>query len=307
MLILLLGLIYGQLDVILSHETLIDQWKNQFTLQNGVKFFTVFSLLTLINYSFEAYKWKVIMMPIERISYWQSMKGVFSGVLFSLFTPGRIGEFAGRIYFLPKNRKLDGIAVSLINSISQNLSIFFLGLIGMVGLIKLNFIHNQMIMSSATILAVTLLVIGLIGYFNIDLFIPIAKKFNWPKYLKRLIKKLKVLSLYDFGTLSYVLLLSLSRIAIWVMQYVLILYVLTGKGFDLKYICTILLIFLFQTGLPLPPISGLVARGGIAIYMWQLVGIPELFAVSATIILYTLNLLIPAIIGYVLIIIVRNK
>jgi len=64
-------------------------------------------------------------------------------------------------------------------------------------------------------------------------------------------------------------------------------------------------VYLFQSGLPLPPIMGLVARGEIAIFLFNLFGANALSVAAATFGIWMINLILPAFVG--LIIILANR
>ena len=72
-----------------------------------------------VNWSLEALKWKLLISPLESISYKTSLKGIFSGITMSIFTPNRVGEFAGRVFFLEKADKIQASIMSLIGSLMQ--------------------------------------------------------------------------------------------------------------------------------------------------------------------------------------------
>lgn len=63
----------------------------------------VFMLLLLpINWLLEIEKWRTLLRINPVPSRWILMKAVFTGITFSLFTPNRIGEYGGRVWWLEK-------------------------------------------------------------------------------------------------------------------------------------------------------------------------------------------------------------
>src|ERR1041384_5710121 len=63
-------------------------------------------LLMLFNWLFEAIKWRLLINAQEHISIKKALKAILAGISISIFTPNRIGEFAGRIYYLDNADKL---------------------------------------------------------------------------------------------------------------------------------------------------------------------------------------------------------
>lgn len=58
------------------------------------------------------------------------------------------------------------------------------------------------------------------------------------------------------------------------------------------------LIYLVQTGIPLPPITGLVFRGSVAVMVGGLIGIGEASALASTFVLWMANVATPALVGF---------
>ncbi|WP_374166426.1 hypothetical protein [Arcticibacter sp. MXS-1] len=56
-------------------------------------------LLMLVNWILEAMKWKFLVKRIETISLWKAVESVFCGLTWAIFTPNRIGEYGGRVFF----------------------------------------------------------------------------------------------------------------------------------------------------------------------------------------------------------------
>ena len=94
---------------------------------------------------------------------------------------------------------------------------------------------------------------------------------------------------------------------VWTFQYVLIMFLLTGDSVQFIQIAVILMIFLIQTGIPLPSITGLLARSGVAVFMWSQVNIDEWNALAATFVIFFYNLIIPSLVGLFVLIFNRNN
>lgn len=75
--------------------------------------------LILPNYVLEARKWQVLLAPRLQISLWASLRGVLAGLTVSLFTPNRVGEFGGRVLFLPPRHRPAAVLLTLVGSHSR--------------------------------------------------------------------------------------------------------------------------------------------------------------------------------------------
>lgn len=80
-----------------------------------------------VNWILEAIKWQMLLKDTVVISLKTALKSVLSGINTGYFTPNRIGDFAGRLLFLPPQHRGLGIALSFLNSFTQNLVITVFG------------------------------------------------------------------------------------------------------------------------------------------------------------------------------------
>ena len=95
---------------------------------------TIFYLLLVValmgcNWLLEARKWQLLIAPLEQISIFTSIQSILAGITISIFTPNRIGEFAGRIFFLKKADKLKASVKSMVGSFIQLSITIFAGFI----------------------------------------------------------------------------------------------------------------------------------------------------------------------------------
>ena len=89
-------------------------------------------LLMLLNWSIEAFKWRLLVSKMQKISFIDALKGVWCGVTIGTFTPNRVGEFGGRILFLRERNQVKGIIVTLIGSFGQITTTLITGLSSLI-------------------------------------------------------------------------------------------------------------------------------------------------------------------------------
>ncbi len=263
-------------------------------------FFAV--LLMPVNWGFETMKWRQLIKSFENISFWAMYKGILAGVTFSLFTPNRVGEYGGRILFVKAENNWKAVIANLVGSFSQLLVLLSMGLLGTV-YFSLSFLKVEPYLLQASIF------IGLAGiglmlfcFFNIDLVIPIVKRIPYSKYLRRFVKHVVVLRNYQAKDLALTLFYAFSRYIVYTLQYYLMLRFFAIHIPFLPGVASIATIFLLQTSIPLPPLMGLLARGEVALFVWQHFTTIEIDILAATFGLWFLNLIIPALIGTIFII-----
>ncbi|MCH8082275.1 MAG: flippase-like domain-containing protein [Proteobacteria bacterium] len=91
----------------------------------------VFAMMFL-NWGIESVKWKFLIRKIEAISFIRSFKAVFAGTCVSIFTPNRIGEFGGRVFYLNKSDRLQATIITILGSMGQLLITFVLGSVSLL-------------------------------------------------------------------------------------------------------------------------------------------------------------------------------
>src|SRR5689334_10700966 len=131
---LFLWLSYAIYKQILQQPHLEVSW---FAIRNSfgsLKLFLFLAavLLVPVNWGLEALKWKRSIADVSHISFAQSFKAVLSGVSFSITLPNRVGEYIGRMIFLPEGSRLRTVSVTLVGSLAQLLVTLFAGAVGLL-------------------------------------------------------------------------------------------------------------------------------------------------------------------------------
>ena len=132
-----------------------------------------------------------------------------------------------------------------------------------------------------------------------DLIFHLVSKFRLPAFFERGKKHLKLLTNYSNKRLMKALLLALLRYLVFCIQFILILHFF---GLEVPAIWTfwgVTIIYLFHTGIPLPPFVDVIARSELALILWENYHPNELSVVSASFSIWMINLVIPAIVGLI--------
>lgn len=291
------GILWYQVSRLHGRPDLAEGLSILFRGEGALMISALLLILTLLNYGLESKKWQLLVRPVWPVSFGGAMKDVCTGILFSILTPARLGEPGGRIIHIDGPGRLAGIAAVLIGSAGQNIVIFALGSMG--GVIYLHAFSDAggTLLTSLSVLCGAIIVIALTLYLNIEKFIPLARKLPWPRRWKPYLIRFRALKDYSMWDLLQVVAISLIRVLVWTAQYLLILSLLHPDFDRLMGIPVAWTVFLLQTGLPLPPVSGLVARSSIAIVMWKSLGIDEWNALASSFVIYFYNLIIPSVLG----------
>jgi hypothetical protein len=261
--------------------------------------------LITVNWGLEAWKWMISVRTFYPIKFMQAYKAVLSGVSFSVTMPNRIGEYLGRIVYLPEGNRLKTISVTLVGSFSQLLITVFAGTIGfiflkssLVGQFPQLKIWYQFILYG---LILVLIIMGLV-YFNVAGTVTLFNR--WIKN-KHYIYLIEALQNFHNKLLLRLLGLSLLRYMIFIIQYVLVFY-LFEVNVSVTTIATVMsVVFLAMAVIPSIALVEVWLRGEISIKLMGLFSLNTLGIGFTSVTVWFINLILPAIAGSLLLLSLR--
>lgn len=258
-------------------------------------------LLMPFNWGFETRKWQIAMHPIEPIPFRQALRAVLAGVTFSLFTPNRIGEYGGRVLLVKKGQGAGAVLATIVGSMAQWWVLWTSGLFAFLFF----YYHAAPVsFSGKWVTVLTLVGIGisavlLFAYFRIHRVLYWLGNRRWTsRWALRLWDKLA--RHYTRRELLQIIFFSTARYLVYSFQFYLLLHFWGCPLPFLQGMAAIAFIFLLQTGIPIPPATGLVIRGNIALWVFTQWGTPpdlSLPIVAATWSLWLINVVLPALMG----------
>lgn len=305
--------IYKQVFVNKNWTEIVSFFSEQYTLQTLVFPITGIILMMPLNWGVESIKWQYLIRKNEKISFFISLKGVFSGVTISSMTPNRIGEYFGRVFILKKTHPVRGILMTIVGSISQLLVTVTVGGLALIfSLIRYPSLLNidSLIIQILAIFSVLIILLVLAGvYFNIRIISNIISWITrkWPKIRKFA----NVFSYYNRIDLLKVFLYSFLRYLIFSLQFYFLLLVFHINVNLFEGYLIISLIFLGITVIPSVALAELGIRGSVALFVIenyfkarQMNPIDgyELNIMAVSSILWLINIVLPAVIGSIFII-----
>jgi hypothetical protein len=272
-----LWLVLRELRAFPEPHTLWQWWKQQSTL-----FWIVPGLLAIANWTLESAKWHLLANAVTPLPFRQSAQAALAGAAVSNVIPFRIGEYIGRLMWIPAGHRIAAAALSVFGSLSQMVFTLLFGLIALAGRAEL---YKPAYAWTAG------LVLG--GFIAAAILLhrrgmPARGK----NYLERIVHGMRVLS--SKNTL-FLVLLSLLRYGVFCISYAWILrefeLVSTlGSGWQ-----TAALIFFLQSFFP--SVAALDIGVRVAVPLLLLPGRPETPVVAAALSIYTLNILLPSLAG----------
>lgn len=247
-----------------------------------------------LNLSIEVIKWKYLVssaQPITRIEAWKSY---LAGIAFSFLTPNRVGEYPARIIYLKNKNTIRLISVAILGAFAQFITLF---IYGCSGLVYYNFSFPGYWQRLVLALVAFILIILVMLYFNFERWIVYFERLKWfkrlPAYgylLRRFTKKDHVI----------VLLLSMARFAVFTTQYILLLnWMNIALPFSVSFFMATLYFWSISV-IPSIAFAELGVRGQVSLFLFQAYTQNAIGILVATMSLWAINLIIPAVLGSIL-------
>src|SRR5690606_19290648 len=169
-------------------------------------------LMSPLNWLTEAGKWRYLLLRIQPLSVSRALGSVMSGMSFAMVSPGKVGDFAGRLLYLEPGIRWRAFFMSIIGSFSHFVVTTCMGAIGLIFLT----------IKYPSTLFVTLLCIAVLGgglgvflflRINVLTFTKKTKRIK-NKWLRKLYVSLRVVNRYRREDLLRVLMISLFKFLI---------------------------------------------------------------------------------------------
>jgi len=245
------------------------------------------TLLMPLNWLLEALKWKYLTEPIQAIKLTEALKGVLSGLSIAFITPHGIGDYIGRIAMIRSDSRTKLVGALFLGRTMQLLATLLFGMVGvyfLLGFYSLMIIFGLFFTGFLTLLFLTRLKVKL--------------KFKW---LDTFIYYFDIISAYNFIFLLKIFLLSSLRYFVFASQFIIILSLFLTTSL-LQNIGGATWILLAKSVLPtFNFLSDLGIREVSAIYFYEKIDVEILPVISASLLVWIINILVPTLVGLVFI------
>ncbi len=286
--VLILSLTFGYIYLKITQQGSLSFSQFAATIQykNGY-FLLLFLGLAAINWGFEILKWQTVIFPVKKLTFLEATRQSLGALTVSLATPNRIGEYGAKAYFFEVGKRKQVLLLNFFSHMSQMAITTVFGVWGL-----LYVAHTFSISFSATYIAIGVclfIFFGITGYF-------FKEKQLWVKGLS-LVKVYKFAK--DLPTVLKLktLLYSLLRYLVFSALFYLLLNFF-GAGIALSEAIPLLFaMYLLVSVLPTIFVFDVVVRGGVAVWLFGLAGIPEWPVLYTVMTMWLLNFVIPAIWG----------
>jgi len=266
----------------------------------GMEQFAAIGLLTFFNWSAESWKWQWALQHLCRLPFVQAVRSVLAGVALSVVTPNRIGEYGGRILFLPEGSRLQAVPLSMLGGLVQLLVTLLAGVLACLqpGPALINTLSkvglNEGILPLIQILTMIFIVICLLLMAQMKALLLILCRWPLTARAASYFPALSEISARQWGALIS---LSMARYLIFIVQYVLMLQVM-GVEIGWAAGCRAVAVFFFlMTVVPSIAILELGMRWQLSILVFGAFS-PDILAIcAASTGIWLINLALPALTG----------
>jgi lysylphosphatidylglycerol synthase-like protein len=253
--------------------------------------------LAAANWFFEILKWQTVISPVKKLSLTEATRQSLAALTVSLPTPNRIGEYGAKAFFFAPDKRKKVLLLNFYSNITQMGITCIFGFYGLV-YVTANF-GLSISVANSLIVILALMIFGITGYIfkEKELLIKDLSIGKILRYTKNLPIEIRV------KTILY----SLLRYIIFSSLFYLLLNFFEAKIDVSEAMPIILAMYLLASVIPTIFIFDVVIRGGIAVWLFSLAGIPEWPVLCTVLAMWLLNFVIPAVWGSFYVVIHRHS
>ena len=259
-------------------------------------------VLGIINIYLQYAKWELTSASLlDETNKQKIFRSLFYGFSAGIITPLRVGEYFGRGIEFKDKSLIQVTAATLVDKFFPLLIVAFLGSVS-----SLLFLYYYLNISSYIILSLFILLFTLF-YFLIFLIknkrfwsSVIFSRLNSSSRLKSLLNKLKIFESLDRTYFNKMMVVSFLFYTCYLIQFALLISAFSGR-YDFEiYLWAANLVMFVKTIIPPVSMGELGIREGTSVYFLTQMGEAASVGFNASIMLFIINLLIPALIGAVM-------
>lgn len=269
-----------------------------FSRPSSIGLLALVFLMMPLNWAFESYKWQLITKPIQSISFSRAYAAVFTGICLGNLTPGRVGEFVGRmLYFKQEHRP----AITLLHFVCGFFQLFITVAVGIPSLAFLWTIRGSGDLYGVAIGAFLFFAVMCWIYLKLNAVIAYVASRAW-------LKRFAIQAFSVEPQLKWrMILLSLCRYAVFSTQYFLLLKMIDIKGLGIEIFASIAVAFMMMSAIPMISFIEVAVRGAIAMLLFSPFGLNDLSLLCVSTLLWFVNIAVPSVLGYFLFLGVKTK
>ncbi len=306
--IILAAVIYSKLQSHTNKDQIKQLVTQAFSISNRLYIIALFGLM-MLNWAIESAKWRILVSTVQKVSFFTAVKAVLTGVSFSLFVPNGIGDYFGRIVYMREGNRLRSISVTIVGSISQLLVTIGAGFSGLLYLKSHAWKHLALeqgftgfwLNGVLYMIAMTIVVVVFI-YYRLSWLTALVEKIPFVYKYRYFIQTLEI---FHWKELTRILMLSVIRYCVFIVQYILMLHIFNVQLYWLDAASTTSVLFLVLAILPTIPVADLGVRGETGLQLFGVLTKSTGGIIFTAAGIWLLNIIIPAIAGTLFILSIR--
>lgn len=279
-------------------ETLISHISNNQVIIT----MTFVVLLMVVNWVLESFKWQYLARTLVTISIWEAIEAVFCGLTWAIFTPNRIGDYGGRVMFLPNRKRIHGVFAMAVGHFGQNVITNITGLLASLWFIYYFLNINTWFYLGIVVLTLAYLFLLSIFYFNIRWIISFLDRI---RFLEKYRRFFDIMGRYSHRELLIVIGYSLARFFVFSFQYYLVIHLLLPELPFFQMMMTVIVFIFIQSAMPSLDLLDIGVRSFTAAHLFSYITNQQLAIIAAVSSIWLVNLIIPAALGSVFVLKLR--
>lgn len=236
--------------------------------------------------------WVQVEVPDQPLRH--SLGAMLCGYALGFFTPASIGEFAGRAYYLEHDDKW---ALSALVLAERALAMAVVVIIGAGALAIFLATHSVPFEGAWTTLLLIGSLLGGLLFAAILMPRPTYRLLGWLATGDRIQRHLSFLTVITHKRITGLIGLGLVRYAAYVVQFFILLRAFLPDVFIGQGVHGILLVFYAKFLIPSITLLDLGIREGAAVFFFGQLGLAEAVGLNASLLVFALNLVVPALVG----------
>jgi glycosyltransferase 2 family protein len=252
-------------------------------------------LLLPLNFYTQFRRWRLMVLHLHpQVSTAAIMRSLLCGITLGFITPGRFGEM-GRAVFIPEANWLALIGLTLVEKWYALLVVYLFGLVGLIPFLQAAFRPVLWVPVLGT--GLILVICGIALVLQPSFLSYVLKRFDRSRQRKRLHQVLYGISQLTSRLSLSLFLLTILQVLTYFTQFYLIIKAFSPLPLPAGF-SAISSIMWSKTLLPIS-LGDLGIRETASVYFLGKVGVPEAIALDSALLLFTVNVLLPAVIGFV--------
>lgn len=259
-------------------------------------------LLMIVNWVLESLKWKYLTLELSEMTTWQAIEAVFCGLTWAIFTPNRIGEYGGRVMFLPNRKRIHGVFAMAVGAFGQNV---ITNVLGLTALIWFAFTFHPIgvgLTMGLSVIALGVIALFLLLYFNIGWLVMLLNSIS---FLKKYHRFFDIMGRYKSEQLLDIMWFCLARFFVFSFQYYLVIHLLMPSLAIFPVMMMVFILFFIQSALPSLDLLDIGVRNFTASIFFNYITDQKIAVMAAVSSIWLINLIIPAILGSVFVLKLR--